>query len=306
MSTDIIEEIETLKENRNALLLVHNYQNPEVQELADFIGDSYELARKANDSDNKIIVFAGAEFMAETAAILNTDKKVLIPSSMVKCPMAHMLSPKELNHYKNLYPNATIVVYVNTKAETKALADVCITSANAVKIISKLDNNQVLVGPDRNLTYYIQKHVTDKEIIPFPENGHCYVHRKFQVSDVKELKLKFPDAEILAHPEVDPSVQDLADKICSTSGMIREANNSRAKKFIVATEIGLIDRLRSKFPSKTFIPARKDAICIQQKKITIYNLYMSLLHERFQISIPPEIASKARLAIERMLELSKS
>ncbi len=137
MSTDIIEEIETLKLNRNALLLVHNYQNPEVQELADFIGDSYELARKANDSDNKIIVFAGAEFMAETAAILNPDKKVLIPSSMVKCPMAHMLSPKELNDYKNLYPNATIAVYVNTKAETKAMADVCITSANAVQIISK-------------------------------------------------------------------------------------------------------------------------------------------------------------------------
>ena len=302
---NIVEEIESLKKKRNALLLVHNYQDPKIQELGDFIGDSFELARRAKNTDNEIIVFAGAEFMAETAAILNPDKKVLIPSSMAKCPMAHMLSPKEMKQYRTQYPKAIIAVYVNTTAETKAMADLCITSGKAVKIISKLNEKQVLIGPDRNLAHYIQQRVPDKEIIPFPKIGHCYVHRKFSLSDIQNLKLKYPEAEILAHPEVDPSVQKLANKICSTSGILKEASKSTSEKFIIVTEIGLVDRLRSNLPTKKFIPARKDAICIQQKKITIYNLYLSLLNEQYQIRIPPKIAKKARLSIERMIELSE-
>lgn len=305
MSKDIVEDITSLKKERNALLLVHNYQDSKIQELGDFIGDSFELARKAKFTDKSIIVFAGAEFMAETAAILNPQKEVLIPSSMAKCPMAHMLSPTKMKRYRTLYPNTTIAVYVNTTAETKAMADVCITSGNAVKIIKNLDEKQVLVGPDRNLAYYIQQQIPEIKIIPFPKIGYCYVHRKFIPSDIKKLIVRYPEAEILAHPEVSPSVQKIANKICSTSRMLKEVANSSSEKFIIATENGLVDRLRSNFPTKMFIPARKDAICIQQKQITIYNLYLSLLKEQYRIYIPPNIAKKALLPIERMLELSE-
>ncbi|MHA2074003.1 MAG: quinolinate synthase NadA [Candidatus Hodarchaeales archaeon] len=304
MSTDIVEEIKRLKKEKNALLLAHNYQEPLIQQLADFMGDSLELSQKANNVDSDIIIFAGAEFMAETAAILNPEKKVLIPSSGAKCPMAHMISPDTISQYKNQYPKAAVAVYVNTNAETKAMADVCITSGNAAKVISRLNSDQILVGPDRNLAWYIQQELPKKEIIPFPEIGHCYVHRKFTVEDIQTLSSTHPEAEIIVHPETDPSIQKLADKIRSTSGIIKEAHKSESKKFIIATEIGLIDRLRSELPSKSIIPARQDAICIQQKKITTYNLYLSLLNERFEIRIPPDVAKRARLTIERMLELS--
>lgn len=299
-----MEEIKSLKKQKNVLLLAHNYQDPSVQQLADFTGNSLELSQKTSNVDCDIIVFAGAEFMAETAVILNPDKTVLIPSSAVKCPMAYMLSPEKMNIYKKRYPNASVAVYVNTTSETKSMADVCITSSNAVRIISQLENDQILVGPDRNLAWYIQQKTPDKEIIPFPDVGHCYVHRKFTSSDIEQQKLKHPEAEILVHPEADPSVQKLADIVCSTSGMIKEARSSKADEFIIATEIGLIDRLRMEFPSKTFLPARQDAICIQQKKITIYNLYLSLLNDQFKIQVPSNIAKRARLAIERMIELS--
>ena len=306
LSKDIIEEIKSLKKDRNALLLVHNYQDAKLHELGDFSGDSFELAHKAKYIDNEMIVFAGAEFMAETAVILNPDKKVLIPSSSAKCPMAHMLSPEVMKRYQALYPDAEIAVYVNTTAEIKAMADICITSGNALKIVSKLDGDQILIGPDRNLAFYIQQQLPDKNIIPFPEVGHCYVHQKFKPSDIKKLKEAYPEAEVIAHPEVDPSVQAIADKIRSTSGMLKEVGNSNSETFIITTEIGLIDRLRSKFPTKLFIPARNDAICIQQKKITIYNLYLSLLHDRYQVKVPANVAYKARLSLERMLELSEN
>jgi quinolinate synthase len=305
LSTDIVEEIKSLKRDRNALLLVHNYQDSKLHELGDFSGDSFELAHKAKYTNNDIIVFAGAEFMAETAVILNPNKKVLIPSSTAKCPMAHMLSPKVMKRYQSQYPDASIAVYVNTTAEIKAMADICITSGNAVKIVSKMDNDQILIGPDRNLASYIQNLLPNKNIIPFPELGHCYVHQKFIPSDVEKLMAKYPEAEVIAHPEVDSTVQRLADKICSTSGMLKEVSKSKSEEFIILTEVGLIDRLRSNFPTKTFIPARNDALCIQQKKITIYNLYLSLLHERYQVRVPPKIAKKARLSLERMLEFSE-
>jgi quinolinate synthase len=305
LSKEIVEEIKSLKKDRNALLLVHNYQDSKLHELGDFSGDSFELAQKAKNTDSDLIVFAGAEFMAEIAAILNPDKKVLIPSSTAKCPMAHMLSPKALKRYQTQYPDANIAVYVNTTAEIKAMADICITSGNALRVVSKLDSDQILIGPDRNLASYIQRQLPDKDIIPFPEVGYCYVHQKFIPSDIEKLKCKYPEAEIIAHPEVDPSVQTLADKICSTSGMLKEVGRSTSETFIILTEIGLIDRLRSKYPTKMFIPARNDAICTQQKEITIYNLYLSLLHEHYQVTLPFNIASKARLSLERMLELSE-
>ena len=304
MSLDIINEIIHLKKEKNAVLLVHNYQEPDIQQLSDFIGDSLELAQKANTVDNDLIVFAGAEFMAETAKILNPKKKVLIPSSMAKCPMAHMLTQKKIEEYKKKHPDAAVALYVNTTAETKALADVCITSGNAARIIKTLKEEKVLVGPDRNLAHYIQTQIPEKEIIPIPENGHCYVHRKFLKEDLMKLKKQYPDAVVLVHPEADPSVQGLADKILSTSGMLREAQTSSEKQFIITTEIGLVDQLRNKQPDKEFIPARYDAICIQQKKITVYNLYLSLLKEQYEIRIPENILKNAYASIKRMLDLS--
>ena len=304
MSQDLINEIINLKKEKKAILLAHNYQAPIIQELADFNGDSLELARKANEIDANLIVFAGAEFMAETAAILNPSKKVIIPSMMAKCPMAYMLSPKIITEYKMKYPNAIIALYVNSTAETKAVADICITSGNAVKIISSLKEKEILVGPDKNLAYHIQQKVPHKKIIPIPEDGFCYVHQKFQPSDIRMKKALYPNAEIIVHPEASPAVQELADKISSTSGMLIEVSRSRSKEFIIGTEIGLLDRLRKEHPNKKFIPLSNEAICVQQKKITLYNLYLSLLHEKYQIKIPNEIANHSRRAIEKMLQLS--
>ena len=304
MSSDVLNGVISLKKEKNAILLVHNYQEPTIQIVGDFVGDSLELAKKATIVDNEIIVFAGAEFMAETAAILNRDKKVFIPSTMAKCPMAHMLSPKIIKNYRNDYPDAEVAVYINTTAETKAEADICITSGNAVKIIKKLESSQVLVGPDRNIAHYIQRELPEKEIIPIPVDGHCYVHRQFTNADINNLKEKYPEAIVLVHPESEPSVQNLADLICSTSRILSEVQRSSSSQFIIATEIGIVDLLRREHPEKEFIPTRNDAICVEQKRITIYNLYLSLLKEQFRVKVPDKVAKKAYSSIKRMLDLS--
>lgn len=304
MSQDLINEIMALKKEKKAILLAHNYQAPIIQDLADFTGDSLELAQKTSKIKANLIVFAGAEFMAETAAILNPTKKVIIPSTMVKCPMAYMLSPKVLTEYKTKYPNAIVALYINSTAETKALADICITSGNAINVISSLKEREILIGPDKNLAHYIQLKIPDKKIIPIPDDGYCYVHQKFQPSDIRMKKEFYPNAEVIVHPETEPVVQELADKVTSTAGMLMEVSLSKSREFIVGTEIGLLDRLRKEYPDKKFIPLLNEAICIQQKKITLYNLYLSLLYERYQIQIPREIANYSRRAIERMLQLS--
>ncbi|WP_455142507.1 quinolinate synthase NadA [Candidatus Hodarchaeum mangrovi] len=304
MSQDLINEIMVLKKQKNAILLAHNYQAPIIQDLADFTGDSLELAHKVSKIKANLIVFAGAEFMAETAAILNPSKKVIIPSTMVKCPMAYMLSPKIITEYKTKYPNAIVALYINSTAESRAFADICITSGNAVKVISSIKEREILIGPDKNLAYYIQQKVPDKKIIPIPDNGYCYVHQKFQPSDVRRKKELYPHAEVIVHPETEPAVQDLADKVTSTAGMIIEVSHSKSKEFIIGTELGLLDRLRKEYPDKKFIPLLNEAICIQQKKITLYNLYLSLLYERYQIQIPSEISNHSRRCIERMFQLS--
>lgn len=305
MSKDIFNAIFQLKKEKDAVLLVHNYQDPTIQEIGDFVGDSLELAQKATNIEKDLIIFAGAEFMAETAAILNPKKKVLIPSSMAKCPMAHMLTSRMITEYKSKYPEAAVALYINTTAETKGVADICITSGNAVRIIRDLDEKVVLVGPDVNLAHFVQSKIPEKKIIPIPEDGHCYVHRKFTISDVNRLKKEYPDAKLLVHPETEPDIQKMANKILSTSGMISCANNSHDERFIIGTEIGLIDRLRKDHPKMEVIPLRKDAICVQQKKITLYNLYLSLLKEQYKIKIPEPLIRKAFLPIRRMLDLSK-
>ncbi|MHA2271080.1 MAG: quinolinate synthase NadA [Candidatus Hodarchaeales archaeon] len=303
MTSDIIAEIRALKEELNCTLLVHNYQPPQIQELADVMGDSLYLAQAAAKIKADYILFCGVIFMAETAAILNPETLVIVPTLAARCPMAAQLSATELAKWQEKYPNATTVVYVNTLAETKALADVCVTSANAAKIIAKLEAKQILFGPDRNLAWHASQQ-TDKEIVPLPDQGYCYVHRMFSVKDIQTQKERFPNAEVLVHPECEPSVQQLADAVLSTGGMMKYPKTSDAKAFIIATEVGLVDRLRRVFPNKSFIPARNNAICIQQKRNTLYNVYDSLRTLHPTIKVEKDIANRARSSIEAMLALS--
>ena len=304
---NIIQRINQLKEEKNAVILAHNYQPEEIQRIADFVGDSLELCIKAKETEADIIVFCGVDFMAETAKILNSDKKVLIPEIKdIECPMAHQLPAEVVKKAKEKHPDAKVVVYVNTLAETKALADATCTSANADKVVNSLDCEKVLFGPDKNLAYFVSKR-TDKEIIPIPEVGHCYVHKKLTVEDVERVKEMFPNAELLVHPECNPGVQDLADHILSTSGMIRHVLNSDKKEFIIGTEIDLITRIKIELEKigkeKVLIPLRKDAICDPMKRITLEKVERCLREERYEIILNEEIIKKSRVAIERMLSV---
>ncbi|AMM54248.1 quinolinate synthase NadA [Pyrococcus kukulkanii] len=298
---ELMEEVERLKKERNAVILAHNYQLPEVQDVADFVGDSLELARKATKVDANVIVFAGVDFMAETAKILNPDKTVLIPTRKATCAMANMLKVRHILEAKKKYPNAPVVLYVNSTAEAKAYADVTVTSANAVEIVRKLDSDVVIFGPDKNLAHYVAK-VTGKKIIPVPPNGHCYVHQKFTVEDVERAKKLHPNAKLMVHPECIPEVQERADIIVSTGGMIRRA--CEHDEWVVFTEREMVYRLKKLYPEKKFYPARIDAVCIGMKAITLRHVYESLRDMKFEVTVPEDIAEKARRAIERMLEMS--
>jgi len=297
---DLIRKIEELKREKNAVILAHNYQLPEVQDVADFVGDSLELARKAINVDADIIVFAGVDFMAETAKILNPDKKVLIPSMNATCAMARMLKVEDIVEAKKQYPEAPVVLYVNTLAEAKAFADVVCTSANAAKVVSCLDADTVIFGPDKNLAAYVAR-VTGKKVIPIPKTGHCFVHVMFTVDDVIEAKRKYPTAKIMVHPECEPDVQDLADIIASTGGMVKRA--CEHDEWIVFTEREMTYRLSKLYPNKRFYPGRDNAVCYGMKAIDIQKIYESLLYEKYEVNIPEDIAKRAKKAIERMFEL---
>ena len=303
---ELQEKILKIKKEKNALLLVHNYQISEIQEIADFLGDSLELCRKAQSAENvDMIVFCGVDFMAETAKVLNPDKKVVIPSGKAICPMAGMLSMDVLLDAKKRYPEAPVVLYVNTLAEAKAEATSICTSANADKIVKKLGAKQVIFGPDKNLGYYVKKRVPDVELIYVPEDGHCLVHRFLgDGEDAMELKKKHPGAEVWAHPECEPEFQDKADYVLSTGGMVKRAKETPAKTIIVGTEEGLVIRLKRENPEKNFLPAKKHAICGAMKRVTLENLYYALINEEPVVEVPEDIADRARVAIERMLEMS--
>ena len=303
---ELQKKIVEIKKQKNALLLVHNYQVAEVQEVADFLGDSLELCRKAQTAEKAdMIVFCGVDFMAETAKVLNPDKKVVIPSAKAICPMAGMLSMDVLLEAKKKYPEAPVVLYVNTLAEAKAEATVTCTSANADKIVKKLGAKQVIFGPDKNLGYYVQKRVPDVELIFVPEDGHCRVHRFFGDGETAmKLKAENPGSEVWAHPECEPKFQDRADYVLSTGGMVKRAKTTSAKTIIVGTEEGLIARLQRENPDKTFLPAKEYAVCGAMKRITLENLYMSLVGEEPVVEVPEDIADRARVSIERMLEMS--
>jgi len=292
-------EIARLKAERGAVLLVHNYQRPEIQELADHLGDSLALARAAAGTDAKMIVFCGVTFMAGTAKILSPAKTVLIPQKEARCPMAEMVDLRELEALKARHPDAAVVCYVNTYADVKARADVCVTSANAVKVVQSLPQRRVIFVPDRNLAAYCQR-FTDKEIIPWP--GFCYVHARITYEDVMQARQAVPDAVLLVHPECPPEVIDCADEVLSTEGMVKYAAASDRRSFLIATEEGLIARLRREFPAKTFYAAGTPRVCTQMKLTTLQDVYLALAERRYVIDLPEAVMQRARASLERMLQ----
>jgi len=297
----VVKRIQELKKKLNAVILVHNYQIGEVQEAGDFIGDSLELSQKAAHVKEEVIVFCGVRFMAETAAILSPDKTVLIPDSSAGCPMADMITAPELRQWKKNYPGRSVVCYVNTSAEVKAECDICCTSANALKVVEVAEGDEVLFVPDKNLAAYVARK-SKKKIIPW--DGYCYVHNNIFPEHVQESKQKYPDAEFWVHPESRPKVIDMADKVLSTGGMIRETRTVRKKNIIVGTEAGMVYRLQKENPGHNFYPVKETALCSNMKKITLRKVLDALEEKKYRVEVPREIADRARGAIEKMVKLS--
>lgn len=304
MTNEIIREIEELKKEKNAIILAHNYQPKEIQEIADFVGDSLELCIKANNVDEAdIIVFCGVNFMAETASIISPDKKVLLPDNRANCQMADMVSLDELKKAKAEHPDCEVVLYVNSRAETKSEADIVCTSANAGKIVSSLKSDNFIFAPDHNLGIYSAKQ-SGKNPIIVPEDGHCYVHTMFKPEDIKKAREDYPNAKIVVHPECNDDVRQLADYVESTGGMVRLAKDPEIKQLVVGTEIDLATRLTRENPGKEFIPLRRDAFCLTMKIITLEKVLEALKEEKYEVVVNKEIAAKARVGIQKMLDLS--
>lgn len=292
-------EILKLKKEKNAVLLAHNYQIPEVQDIADFLGDSLRLSKISKSAKNKIIVFAGVKFMAETAKILSPQKEVLLPVLEAGCPLAEMIESQQLIELKQKYPDAWVVSYVNTTAEVKALSDVCCTSANAVTVVKNVPVKKVIFVPDKNLGWWVQKNVPEKEVIIWP--GYCFVHEYFSYTELKEARRLHPDAEIMVHSECLKEVLEAADFVLSTSGMLIRAKESKAKKFIVGTEEGLIYLLKKENPDKEFYSLGNAKICTNMKRTTLADLHRALTKDEYKIELSPEIIEKAQIALERMV-----
>lgn len=302
---DDLQELQRFKEERNAIILAHNYQTDDVQRIADFVGDSLELCIKAFESrEADVVILCGVDFMAETVAILNPCKKILIPDMRARCPMANMLSVEDVKKAKNKYPDAAVVLYINSLAETKAEADILCTSANAVQVVESLPYERILFGPDKNLAGYVSQRV-NKEIIPLPEQGHCYVHKMFNLQDLIFLKEIYPDAEILVHPECDIDVQNFADEILGTNGMKSHVAHSSEDTFIICTELDMISCLERENPDKTFIPVSSGATCDSMKLHTLEKVENCLLKEEFVVKVDEKLARKSIEAIKRMIQVSK-
>jgi quinolinate synthase len=297
---DIIGEISRRKDERNASILAHNYQPGQIQDIADLVGDSLELSRAASNMGSEVLIFCGVDFMAETASILSPEKAVIQPASGASCPMAHMITAEQLREMKAIYPDAAVVCYVNSTAEVKAESDVCCTSANGIKVANSLDEDQIIFVPDRNLAAYVARH-SRKEIIPW--NGFCYIHDSFTPEEVLKAKRLHPRAEIMVHPECRPEVLDLADGVFSTAGMAKHAKESPVQEFIIGTEMGMLYRLEKENPSKQFYPLSKGAICRDMKKTSLEQVLQSLETLGPRVTVPKDIADRARKAIERMISI---
>ena len=297
----MIDRINKLKKDKNAVILVHNYQLPEVQDVADYVGDSLGLSLEASKTTADTIVFCGVHFMAETAAIICPDKTVIMPDDNAGCPMADMITPEDVRRLKKENPGHIVVAYINTSAAVKAESDYCCTSANAVKVVEKLKDKEIIFIPDKYLGDYVSKQ-TGKKMVLF--NGFCPTHIRIMPDHIKHARQQHPDAVVLVHPECLPEVVAMADKVASTSGMIAFAKSSSAKEFIIATELGIIHRLEKENQGKRFFPATKFAICPNMKRTTLERVLWSLEEEKNKIIVPAETAKGAKRAIDRMLEIS--
>jgi quinolinate synthase len=293
------EELKELAREKNALVIAHNYQRPEIQDAADFVGDSLELSRKAAGTDADIILFCGVHFMAETAHILSPGKKVLLADINAGCPMADMITAEDLLKMKQKHPDALVVAYVNTSAAVKAETDICCTSANAATVVSNIpEDRQVIFIPDKNLALYVEKK-TKRKLIKW--EGYCPTHDYITRRDIDNSKQEHPGAEVIAHPECLPEVQEAADALESTSGMIRYARESQAREFIIATEMGLIHRLKKENPGKEFYSPTKKAICPNMKLTTLPKAIQTLREERYEIRLDEDIRRRALAAVEAMV-----
>ena len=295
------EKIAELKKELRAVIVAHNYQRPEVQDIADFVGDSLELARQCVEVDAQTIVFCGVRFMAETAAILNPARTVLLSEGSAGCPLADMINIDDLRRWKQRYPKASVVSYVNSSAEVKAESDICCTSANGVKVVESVPNNDILFIPDQNLGHYISTQ-TKKNIILYP--GFCYVHHRIKPEQVKLARRLHPDAKVLVHPECRPEVVALADAALSTSQMLRYAKASSHNSFIIGTEEGILHGLRKENPDKSFYLISNSQICTDMKKTTLETLAQTMELRRNRVTVPEEVRLKAKQAVDRMLAIS--
>ncbi|NMB95929.1 MAG: quinolinate synthase NadA [Clostridiaceae bacterium] len=299
---EIINRILELKKERNAVIVAHNYQRDEVQEIADMVGDSFALSKFCASTDADIVVFAGVHFMAESAKILSPGKTVLLPDRNAGCPMADMITASDLREFKKSYPGAAVVCYINTSAEVKAECDICCTSSNAVKVIRSLKEKDIIFVPDKNLGNYISKMVPEKNMIFW--EGFCPTHHKIKADDVIKSREYHPDALILVHPECKPEVVELADFVGSTKQIIEYATKSDNKKFIIGTEMGVLYSLKKNNPGKTFYMLSSGFICPNMKKTTLNNIYESLKEMKYKIELDSEIINKASKALTLMLEVN--
>ncbi|MFZ8826264.1 MAG: quinolinate synthase NadA [Candidatus Caldipriscus sp.] len=308
---DLQKRVLELKKIKNAYIIAHNYQLPEIQDVADYVGDSLGMALEAKKTNHPIVVVCGVHFMAETAAILLPDRKVLIPDPMAGCSLADSITVEQLKEWKAKYPNAVVVSYINTTAEVKALSDYCCTSSNAVEVVRSIpEDKDILFLPDMYLGMYVKEVTKRDNIYIWP--GECHVHAKVKISDIVDAIEKNPDADLLVHPECGCTSNCLYMKekkkldlyVLSTGGMVRHIKNSQKQKFIVATETGIIHRLKKENLDKEIKPLREDMVCEYMKMITIDKLVRSLEEEIYEVKVPPEIAEKARKAVERMLQIT--
>ena len=297
---EIIKEIERLKKERNAIILAHNYQIPEVQDIADYVGDSLGLSIQASKTKADVIVFCGVHFMAETAKILSPEKKVLLPDPASGCPMADMITADELRKLKAEHPQAAVLCYVNTSAEVKAECDMCCTSANAVGIVSEhmKDHKEIIFVPDKYLGTYVAGK-TGRNFILW--EGYCPTHARIMPEDIQKQKEKYPEAEVLVHPECSPALTSIADKVLSTEGMCRYAAKSSRTEFIIATELGIMHRMAKDNPGKKFYPASERAICPNMKRTTLEKVLWSLQDLKHEVDVPKDIIVRARKSIDGML-----
>ncbi len=296
------EDILKLKKDKNVLILAHLYEKEEIQQIADIVGDSYFLSKKAMESSNDIIVFCGVKFMAESAKILSPNKKILIPVKDTTCPMADMATVDKLIEMKFKNPNAKVVAYINSNVEIKALSDVCVTSSAAKEILSNIEEEEIIFIPDRNLGGYLQESNPQKKFILF--DGFCPVHDSIEEKSVLNLKNKYPKFKVLVHPECTKGIRDLGDFVGSTSELIDYSEKSEGDGFIVVTEEGVLYKMKEKSPNKTFIPMEAGMVCSNMKKISLRDLYNCLLNEEFEVHIEEDLRLRAHKSLENMHLLS--